>query len=51
MAAVSLITVAIGTLGFLFAAINFIYPIKRLGIAPRKRAVLVLMAFLRAGAL
>ena len=34
----------IGVAGVLFAAVNIIYPIKRLGIPTRKRAVLVLIA-------
>ena len=34
----------IGTAGVLFAAVNIIYPIKRLGVPTRKRAVLVLAA-------
>lgn len=44
MAAVSSIAVAIGALGFLFAAINLIYPMKRLGIATRRRATVILVA-------
>ena len=38
------IAIVIGALGFLFSTINVIYPIKRLGIPTRKRAVLVLVA-------
>ena len=44
MGAVSSIAATIGALGLLFAAINLIYPIKRLGIATRKRAAVVLVA-------
>ena len=40
------LAVVIGVVGFLFATINLIYPIKRLGIPTRNRATLVLMASL-----
>ena len=44
MNAVYAIAILIGLAGILFAAINIIYPIKRLGIPTRKRGALVLVA-------
>ena len=44
MNAVNAIAILIGLAGILFAVINIIYPIKRLGIPTRKRGALVLVA-------
>ena len=44
MNAVYAIAISIGLAGILFAVINIIYPIKRLGIPTRKRGALVLVA-------
>ena len=43
MDTVSAISAIIGMFGFLFGTINLIYPIKRLGIATRKRATVALV--------